>query len=461
MQALFRVAAISVAGAALYFGGLLNSIVIQRPERPGAVAVVVAIGAALVVIAGALRGTGLGDAASPPTHTRLHRTMWMFACVMATVSIAWVFTMPRKHAEDWTPYHNDAIALNECAARLLIEGRDPYAALDIFSCYGAAAIGADRTTPVKRGAFADVAVYPSDDQLDRVWLLRAAVGGNVEFVTRPSYPALSFLLLVPAVALGIDTNYVYLLCLFAAIWLIVARAAGVLRPFVLTGLLGATCLVAFTVGGSADLLYALPLVAAWLWRDRRWGAVAFGLAIATKQIAWLIAPFYLIAVVAGSGWRAAAKHAGVGAAVFVATNAPFIAWHPGDWLAGVLTPVVEPLFARGAGLVFLGTSGGLLLLPSTAYLALEGAAMVACVAIAWRARRSSPEIGIALSLIPLFFAWRSLFSYFFLIPLFAYAGLVRMPFGDLTVEGVRRAGALTLFALPAGGLAMARDERAA
>ena len=87
--------------------------------------------------------------------------------------------------------------------------------------------------------------------------------------------------------------------------------------------------------------------------------------------------------------------------------------------------------------------------------------MLACVAIAWRTRHTSPEIGIALALIPLFFAWRSLFSYFFLLPLFAYAGLVRMPLGELTVKCAREAGALTLFALPARLRAVARDERAA
>ena len=194
MRALYRVAAIAVAGAALYYAGLLNSIVLQRPERPGAVAVVVAIGAALVVIAGGLRGTGEGDATTPPAHTRLHRVVWLFVCVMATVSLAWIFTAPRQHAgptTDWTPYHNDAIALNECAAKLLLAGQDPYRTLDIFSCYGALAIGADRTTPLRLGEFANVAVYPNDDQLDSVWALRQAGGGNVEFVTRPSYPALS------------------------------------------------------------------------------------------------------------------------------------------------------------------------------------------------------------------------------------------------------------------------------
>ena len=461
MRALFRIAAVAVAGAALYYAGLLNSIIIQRPERSGAVAVVLAIGAALVIIAASLRGTGEGDALTPPKHTRLHRLTWLFVCAMATVSVAWIVSMPRQHSDDWTPYHNDAIALNDCAARLLLAGRDPYATLDIFDCYGSLDIGADRTTPLRLGRFADVTIYPTDEQLDQTWALRAQGGGNVEFVTRPSYPALSFLLLVPFVALGIDTNYLYLSCLIAAMAVIVWRSSATLRPFVLTGLLGASCLAAFTVGGSADLMYALPLVVAWIWRERPGGAIAFGLAVAIKQVAWFVAPFYLIAVIGSSGWRAVARQAAIASAIFLVTNLPFIAWHPGDWVAGVLTPVVEPMFPRGSGIVFLSTNGGLPLLSANAYLVLEGIAMLACLAIAWRARRSSPEIGIALALIPLFFAWRSLFSYFFLIPLFAFAGLVRMPFGELSVQHAREVGALTILALPAKLRAIARSERAA
>ena len=72
-----------------------------------------------------------------------------------------------------------------------------------------------------------------------------------------------------------------------------------------------------------------------------------------------------------------------------------------------------------------------------------------------------PRARVALSLIPLFFAWRSLFSYFFLVPLFAFAGLMRMPLGDLTPAAAREAGALTLFALPAKLRTVARHERAA
>jgi Glycosyltransferase family 87 len=462
MRALFRMAAIAVAGAALYYAGLLNSIVVQRPERPGAVAVVVAIGAALVVLIAAVRGTGRGDAMTPPAHTGLHRAVWLFASVMALVSLAWISDVPRQRARDWTPYHNDAIALNDCAARLVLVGRDPYASLDIFDCYAQLGIGADRTTPLKRGEFAHVAVYPTDDQLDAAWGLRSREGVNVEFVSRPSYPALSFLLIIPFVALGWDTNRLYVLCLIAAMALVVIRTPVGLRPFMLTAVLGAASLAAFTVSGSADLLYVLPLAAAWLWRERRWSALAYGIAAATKQLAWFFAPFYLIAVVALHGWREGVRRGAIAVAVFAATNLPFILAHPADWLEGVATPLSEPMFPRGAGIIFLGTNGGLPLLPSVAYLALEGLCAVVCLAVAWRSRRTSPELGVVLALVPLFFAWRSLFSYFFLIPLFAAVAVARMPLGDITPARAQAAGALTLFALPTRRLALlARRRRAA
>src|SRR6059036_312937 len=82
VRALLRLAAIAVAGAALYYAGLLNSIVIQRPERPGAVEVVIAIGIALGMLAGAVRGDGRGDGGVATKHVRLHRAVWLFICVM-------------------------------------------------------------------------------------------------------------------------------------------------------------------------------------------------------------------------------------------------------------------------------------------------------------------------------------------------------------------------------------------
>src|SRR2546428_3016263 len=309
MRALLRMAAIAVAGAALYYAGVVNSIVILRPERPGAIAVVAAIAAAIVVLIAAVRGTGRGDALTPPAHTRLHRAVWVLASVMALVSLAWISDVPRQRSWDWTPSHSDAIALDDCAARLVLEGRDPYASLDIFDCYARLGIGADRTTPLRLGEFTNVAVYPTDDQLDAAWDLRAREGGNVEFVSRPSYPALSFLLIIPFVVLGWDTNRLYVLCLIAAMALVVLRTPIGLRPFMLTAVLGATSLAAFTVSGSADLLYVLPLAAAWLWRGHRGGALAYGVGAAAEQRAWVVAPFYLLAARAPHRWGDAPRPA--------------------------------------------------------------------------------------------------------------------------------------------------------
>jgi hypothetical protein len=107
------------------------------------------------------------------------------------------------------------------------------------------------------------------------------------------------------------------------------------------------------------------------------------------------------------------------------------------------------MFARGAGLVFLSTNGILALFPATTYLVLEAIVGLIVLGVAWRTRHTSPELGAVLPMLPLFFAWRSLFSYFFLLPLFAIAAISRMPTGDLAADTARRSGALTILAAPA------------
>src|SRR5207244_10761100 len=136
------------------------------------------------------------------------------------------------------------------------------------------------------------------------------------------------------------------------------------------------------------------------------------------------------------------------AGIFVAANAPFIVHDPASWVLGLMTPLVEPMFPRGAGLIFLSTNGGAPLLPSIVYAVLEIAALALSIVVAWRARRTSPELGAVLAVLPLFFAWRSLFSYFFLLPLLALAAVSRMPLGDPVADRARRLGGLTIFAAP-------------
>ena len=459
MRVLIRLVAITLAGAVLYYAGVVNAIVIYRPSGYGAVLVVlgIALSGAMLVVAMVGDGRGEAETAAQPRYVRMHRIAWLVVCVMALVGASWLIAAPRQQSGDWTPYHNDAIALNECAARLLVDGRDPYAELDVYTCYARLGIGADRTTPLRQGLFARDGFYPSDSELDTVWAIQSHDSAQqVEFESKPSYPALSFVLIAPWVALGWDTNVLYVLCLMASMLLVLLRAPSGLRPFVLTGLLGAASLAAFAVGGSADLLYALPLVGAWLWRERRWSGLLLGIAAATKQLAWFFAPFYLLAVLSRQGWRVALRRSLEAFAVFAVTNLPFVIIDPQAWLAGVSAPVADPMFPRGAGLIFLVVNHLLPLWPPIAYTAMELVAFAVCLVVAWRSRRTSPELGAVLATLPLFFAYRSLFSYFFLLPLFAFAGIVRMPVGTLEPELARASGAVTIFAFPARILPLRR-----
>lgn len=462
MRLLLRIAAVAVAGAALFEAGTVNGLMQLEPSPVGGLFTSLTVAAALILLAMALTGTGHGDATDRGSDALVTpmRATFLFVSFTALIGLAWLRGIPYPPIHDATPYHNDAIALNECAAKALMNGEDPYRGLDIFGCYNERGVGADRTTPLRRGLFGDVEIYPTEEQLDHAWIepqrqLARCIGcvqqmpPPPEFVSRPSYPSLSIVLVLPWIALGWDANVLYVLCLVAAMVLVLARAPAGTRPFLLTGLLAAFSLTAFTVGGSADLLYALPLVVAWLWRERRWSALALGVAVSVKQLAWPFAAFYLIQVVAQHGWRETARRAATAAGLFAVVNLPFVAWDAQAWMLGILTPVSEPMFPRGVGLVALGTNGAAPLLPATAYLVLEALAGIAALVVAWRTRRTSPELGVVLAMVPLWFAWRSLFSYFFLLPLFAFAGLARMPAGELSAEIAKASGAVTVIAMPA------------
>ena len=447
MRALIRLAGVGIVGMAMHYIAATQSALLTKPNQGAAVITVVGLALALLLLVMITSGTGAEDGRRVATGVPrwLVRAVWLAVTVYAFVGIGTFAAMLGQKQPDATPYHNDAIAIQQCAAQLVVRGQDPYRSLDLFSCYDGLGIGPDRTTPLRRGMFADVPVYPTDAQLDAAWdARRADPGSNVEFEWRPSYPALAFLLMVPWVVLGLDPNHLSVILLVIGMTLVLLRAEPRARGLVLTALLSSIVVIAWTIGGSLDLLYAIPLLAGWLWRERRWSAAAFGVAMATKQLAWFALPYYLVQVVVARGKREALVRSAIAAAIFLVSNAPFIAGDPGAWFAGVTTPVLEPMFARGAGVVFLSTGGPLSLAPALVYTVAESVAIVVCLVIGWRTRRSSPELGLVLAFVPLFFAWRSLFSYFFLLPLFAAASIARMRLEVPEAEGVEDAGAIAI-----------------
>jgi hypothetical protein len=297
-------------------------------------------------------------------------------------------------------YSTDSAAFDQEAARTLLHGADPY----VSSMAGAA----------------HVLSVPS-----HFWTYTVE-GGHV---TQFSYPAGSFLLSLPAAALGLHlaVDWTDLVAWLVTIVLLFVLLPSPLRW--LAGLVGLTPFFvgSFTTGGTDAMFLPLLVVAVWRW-DRygrnsepglaRWiGPIALGAACAVKQTPWFAVPMLVTGVFVearGRGSAAArlsARYLVTVVAVFTALNLPFLLWHPRAWVHGTLIPLAGGLVADGQGLVTLAThglTGGV----NLDLLSLAGAmAMVGSVAafVAWYPYLK--RIWPLLVTVPFFISPRSLSSY--------------------------------------------------
>ncbi len=321
-------------------------------------------------------------------------------------------------------YPNDGTTLDHYAAQQLLEGHNPYVSVDIVSAIRLYHQDPQHTTPLGQGAFANLYPdsYPTKQQIDSVFASepRGQPAQVAEFESHVSYPALAFLPLVPFVWAGFPSVVpFFVLCMLALAALIIFAAPPALRPWVALLALADAPLLDATVAGDLDVFYILLLFLAWRQLRRpALSALFLGLAIAAKQIAWFFVPFYLLLVALHYGWREAGKRLAVALGIFVLINAPFFIAGPHAYLAGILAPEVDRMFPAGTGLVALSTQGLLPLAPSSVYTALELAGYAAGIAWYWRVgRRTMPEVGFVLAVLPLFVAWRSLTTYFYFVAL--------------------------------------------
>lgn len=241
----------------------------------------------------------------------------------------------------------DSAAFDQASARALLHGHDPYTA-----------------------SFAGVARMFSVPA--RFWTYTVD-GGHV---THASYPAGSFLVDVPAMALGLHHMVVDWTDLVA--WVLCIGMFFVLLPVSLRWLAGLLALTPvflgmFSSGGTDAVFLPFLVLAVWRW-DRyraegvtgvaRWvGPVALGLACAVKQTPWFCVPFLVTGVAMearvtgqpalGRGARYLATVVGV----FVVVNLPFIVWQPSAWARGTLLPLRGGLVTDGQGIVALATHG--------------------------------------------------------------------------------------------------------
>ena len=327
-------------------------------------------------------------------------------CVLCWDTLTESFSPPR--------YMNDGTSLSLNAAMLLLRGQNPYADSNIVVVAQHFAIEPSWTTPLRENQFAGRLEYPSTSDLQAAFNSALKTGDAREFESKVSYPALSFLILVPFLLLPYHNVFpFYLICYLLLIALAWRAARAEMRPWVL--LLGIANVPMWTsvLGGNLDIFYSLLLVLAWLQREHRWrSALLLGLALASKQIAWFFLPFYIILIWRTKGWKEATWRTLIAGGLMIAINLPFLLWNPHAWLAGILAPVVDPMFPLGIGIIDLSIAHVIPFLPFFLYPLLEYGTLCCSFVWYWRLCRPHPEAAMLLAVIPLFFAWRSLPSYF-------------------------------------------------
>jgi uncharacterized membrane protein len=328
-------------------------------------------------------------------------------------------------------FSNDGTSLDTNAAILLSQGHNPYTDSNVLGLARQYSIEPNWTTPLRRGQFAGMLQYPSISEFRSVLDTDLKTGESIEFESRVSYPALSFLTLMPFAWLKTaNVLSLYLASYLVLVFIAWKAVRPEIRPWVLLLSMANVPMWASTVGGNLDIFYTLLLVVAWLTRDRRGlSALFLGLAFASKQISWYFAPFYLIMIWRQYGLKEAIQRLVISGAVCLAINLPFILWNPQAFLAGVMAPVADPMFPMGSGLINLSLINLIPFLPTTVYTALEGIAAVICIAAYWKLAPKHPEAAMLLAVLPLYFAWRSLPSYFYCVgfPIFILMAAREVP----------------------------------
>ena len=372
------------------------------------------IAGSFIAMAMAFRPTSLKQQTlrgHPRRWQRIMLIMMLFVTIIGCIYFIYCIILGFLPPE----FSNDGTSLDTNAAILLLQGRNPYTDSNMLDVARHFSIQPNWTTPLQKGQFANRVEYPSMVDLQRVLNIDLKKGTAPEFESKVSYPALSFLTLVPFAYFN-DMNVVpfYLLSYLLLIYIAWKVVRPEMRIWALLFGMANVSMWSSTAGANLDIFYTLLIVLVWLLRDKRWSSALFlGLALASKQIAWFFIPFYLIMVLRHYGLKECIYRLAISATVGLAFNLPFILWNPQAWVAGVLAPVADPMFPMGVGLVNLSVAHLLPFFPKWVYTAMEGMAMLGSLVWYWRICKKIPEAAMLLAVLPLFFAWRSLASYFY------------------------------------------------
>jgi hypothetical protein len=292
------------------------------------------------------------------------------------------------------PYHTDAVAAVHRAAEIFLSGQDPYTVFDLPEALARFHLDPLLATNLEDGSI----------------------------LTTYSYPALSFLVVAPFVALGLgDIRWVFLAEVIVIGLVAISRLRLAWRPMALATIVGNAIVFRQQILAGIDPTWALLVIASWLAIRRAWlSAILLGLAFAARQTAWFVAPFYVALVWQRSGLREAIRRAVIVGAVALAVNLPFLVSAPERFIGSVIAPILGPLEPDGVGFVRFGLAGIGPLFPRAVYGVTAVLVFVGLLAAFLRWRRSVTSAALVWPYVPLYFAWRSLQNYFVLATLFVF-----------------------------------------
>jgi len=236
----------------------------------------------------------------------------------------------------FTGYGTDAIAFNHYSAQLVLEGKNPYQ-------------------------------YSMENAIEKFNVPKqfTTLYTDGTSVKNTPHPALSFLVYVPFVAVGLsDMRWVTLLFQVAVMYIIFYKAPKSLKPLVLLPLFSPDILD-YTGGGVTDFLWVLPAVLMVLYIDDiRKSGIFFGLACAFKPTIVVFAPFLLIwywktgpMLEFKKQFAKVAKFFSISAVAFLIPNLPFLLGDFSAWCQGALAPIFGKMIPFGSGLSSISQIG--------------------------------------------------------------------------------------------------------
>ena len=336
--------------------------------------------------------------------------------------------------------YNDATALSHQAAENVLNGKNPYAESNVITAMLEYDGAIDKITPLREGRLIDIFPYPGILQLEQLWEDVSATPDVVppEIESGFNYPAGFFLLPAAFIWLGInDLRIIYLILIIPAFIYTIWRVRSGLRLLLVGAILVSVELWYSLGAGETGYLYFPFLLMAWvLYKRNLWlSALFMAVAVAVKQLTWFIFPFYLVLI-----WQTESDKKALGVflisvGVFAASNLPFIISDPGLWLNSVMAPMTDNMFPIGVGIITLVTGGGLDIQSSLAFGILELVILLAGLVWYFFNCRRYPHTGLVLAVLPLFFAWRSLWGYFFYIDIILLAAVMINEYGKQTATG--------------------------